>query len=211
MGTSASERCQKLSEERIPIRAYDTDKFNQGETTRIKALSGFSRYVWNDRDTTTTNEYELTLTGKYWVKVFDDALSCSSIVSDTIVFIETVDRMNIKASLEKYILRLQEELKSLQELFEECQATIKVMEQGTEQEEEKRILHIYPNPTNRDVTVVHNQIETGEKIRLYSISGTLMNTYEIIDAATTTIDVSSLPLGVYVIKAAGRTAKIVKE
>jgi uncharacterized repeat protein (TIGR02543 family) len=72
-------------------------------------------------------------------------------------------------------------------------------------------LQVYPNPVANEQLIVSNeQLKAGDKIEMYSLSGALLKIF----AATGTksaIDVSTLPVGTYVVKAGNRAAKVVKQ
>jgi hypothetical protein len=83
---SSADRCGKLADEKIPLRPFDTDKFEAGEPTTIRAVRGYAKYLWNDEIETDTYELNVSKGGNYWVKVFDET-GCSNAVSDTLKFV----------------------------------------------------------------------------------------------------------------------------
>jgi uncharacterized repeat protein (TIGR02543 family) len=71
-------------------------------------------------------------------------------------------------------------------------------------------LQIYPNPLLNEQLIVNNeQLKTGDKIEVYSLSGALLKTF-VAAGARSSIDISSLPAGVYVVKAGNGAGKVVK-
>jgi hypothetical protein len=50
----------------------------------------------------------------------------------------------------------------------------------------------------------------GDRIEVYSLSGALLKTF-VATGAKSSIDISSLPAGTYVVKAGNRAAKVVKQ
>jgi hypothetical protein len=85
---SDADRCAKLAGEKIPLRPFDTDKFEAGEPTTIRAVRGYAKYLWNDEIETDTYELNISKGGNYWVKVFDET-GCSNAVSDTLSMKDT--------------------------------------------------------------------------------------------------------------------------
>jgi uncharacterized repeat protein (TIGR02543 family) len=65
----------------------------------------------------------------------------------------------------------------------------------------------YPNPTDGQLTIDNGQWKEGEVIEIYNMSGALVATY----TATTTINVSQLPNGTYLLRVGKHTAKFVKQ
>jgi uncharacterized repeat protein (TIGR02543 family) len=70
-------------------------------------------------------------------------------------------------------------------------------------------LRIYPNPVANGLLTISN-LSGGGQVEIYSLSGTLAASYNIAGDPTV-IDISALPAGTYIVKANGKTAKIVKE
>jgi predicted nucleic acid-binding Zn-ribbon protein len=123
LAISPEESCTKLAAEKIPIRPYDTDKFSAGNTTSIRTVLGYAKYVWNGTIETTTNELNIERSGKYWVRV-ENASGCSSIISDTLEF---VDRDSQKiAQLETELAEAEQDNAALVDdttrLYEQTQA-----------------------------------------------------------------------------------------
>ncbi|MDR0687512.1 MAG: InlB B-repeat-containing protein [Prevotellaceae bacterium] len=71
-------------------------------------------------------------------------------------------------------------------------------------------LRIYPNPVSGGLLTIDNLPAGSEKVEVYSVSGALAGVYSV-TGVQATIDISSLPAGAYIVKAAGKTAKVVKE
>jgi len=69
---------------------------------------------------------------------------------------------------------------------------------------------LYPTLTSDMLTVKSENLKAGELIKVYSISGALAATYSI-TGKTTTISVSQLPNGVYLLKAGQYTGQFVKQ
>ena len=67
-------------------------------------------------------------------------------------------------------------------------------------------LQLYPNPANDHVTVLTGR-HTTESVAVYSIEGRCVMTAEVVMEGT--LDVSSLPHGVYIVKCGARTARLV--
>ena len=70
-------------------------------------------------------------------------------------------------------------------------------------------LRIYPNPVANGLLSISN-LSGGGQVEIYSLSGALAASYTI-TGNPTVIDISALPAGTYIVKANGKTAKIVKE
>ena len=73
-------------------------------------------------------------------------------------------------------------------------------------------LQVYPNPTTYKLTIVNdeNSPQTITNIEIYDITGRIVGTYRI-RPENTTIDVSQLKPGVYVLKIGNYTGRFVKE
>ena len=67
-------------------------------------------------------------------------------------------------------------------------------------------LSIYPNPVVSGLLTVTNLSGSG-RVEIYSVSGTLVASYSI-TGEQTVVDISALPTGSYIVKANGKTAKI---
>jgi len=68
---------------------------------------------------------------------------------------------------------------------------------------------IYPNPVVNGVVTINN-IQSGGRIEIYSIIGTLVKV-DNVTGATATIDVSALPAGTYIVKAGNDKAIMLKK
>jgi uncharacterized repeat protein (TIGR02543 family) len=72
-------------------------------------------------------------------------------------------------------------------------------------------LQVYPNPVVNEELIVNNEEwKTGDKIEVYSLSGALLKTF-VATGARSTIDLSTLPAGTYIVKTGNRAAKVVKQ
>jgi uncharacterized protein YjdB len=73
-------------------------------------------------------------------------------------------------------------------------------------------LQIYPNPvTNGQLIMDNGQWNAGYKVEIYNLQGALVMTVGAGFARPSIINISHLPAGVYIIKAGGRAAKVVKQ
>jgi hypothetical protein len=71
-------------------------------------------------------------------------------------------------------------------------------------------LHAYPNPMfNDQLTITSEQLRKGDKIELYNISGTRLKTFAAAGKSTT-IKLTQLPSGVYIVKAKNAMTKVMK-
>jgi hypothetical protein len=70
-------------------------------------------------------------------------------------------------------------------------------------------IKLYPNPTSSLLHIEHGQM-TGHVIRIYNITGSLLASYTIGDTETT-IDVSHLPTGTYLLRIGNYSTRFVKE
>jgi transglutaminase/protease-like cytokinesis protein 3 len=77
---------------------------------------------------------------------------------------------------------------------------------------ELRKLQAYPNPiVNGELIIANGQLNVGDKIEIYNVNGVLVETHcRASLQGGTTINIGHLPAGIYIVKAAGRTAKVVK-
>jgi hypothetical protein len=70
-------------------------------------------------------------------------------------------------------------------------------------------LTVYPNPVaNGEVKIVNGTLQAGERIEIYSISGTLVAIRKVAAGPETAINVSQLPSGVYIVKAGAYAARL---
>jgi formylmethanofuran dehydrogenase subunit D len=70
-------------------------------------------------------------------------------------------------------------------------------------------LRSYPNPTSGIVTIESASIQTGDKIELYDTHGQLVHQFSA-RKNQTTINLSFLPKGTYILKVNNKQAKIIK-
>ncbi|MDR3296630.1 MAG: T9SS type A sorting domain-containing protein [Prevotellaceae bacterium] len=70
-------------------------------------------------------------------------------------------------------------------------------------------LIVYPNPVDAALKIEHQTLRAGDKIEIYSLSGTLVKTF-VAAGSKSVLDVSSLASGTYIVKAGGVVAKVVK-
>ena len=68
-------------------------------------------------------------------------------------------------------------------------------------------LQVYPNPVADHITVMTGR-HTPETVTIYTISGTQVLSREIVMEST--IDVSALPKGIYIVKCGARATRLVK-
>jgi alpha-L-rhamnosidase len=71
-------------------------------------------------------------------------------------------------------------------------------------------LHIYPNPLSNGQFTIEG-LQKGDKVEIYSLSGQRVALYELLTGEATTLYLSHLAVGTYVVRAGGKVAKIVKE
>jgi uncharacterized repeat protein (TIGR02543 family) len=77
--------------------------------------------------------------------------------------------------------------------------------------EAQTTVKLYPNPVNNGQLIIENgQWQAGEAVKVYSISGALVATYNT-TGEKTSVNVGHLPNGTYVLKVGGYTAKFVKQ
>jgi hypothetical protein len=69
-----------------------------------------------------------------------------------------------------------------------------------------RSLFVYPNPAGDVLTVGANNDLPLQRVEIYTLSGTL-----VLVSNETTINIGHLPTGIYVVKAGGKSAKVVKQ
>ncbi|GHV72399.1 hypothetical protein FACS1894201_01330 [Bacteroidia bacterium] len=73
-----------------------------------------------------------------------------------------------------------------------------------------RKLFVYPNPVvNGELRVENGELKAGDKIEIYNVNGVLVGARRALPLQTT-IDISHLPAGEYILKIGNRTAKVVK-
>jgi hypothetical protein len=72
-------------------------------------------------------------------------------------------------------------------------------------------LQIYPNPViNGQLTIDNGQLNAGDKVEIYNVNGTLVETLRAASLQTT-INIGHLPTGVYIVKVGNKVAKVVKQ
>ena len=72
-------------------------------------------------------------------------------------------------------------------------------------------LQVYPNPANNQLTVTNDQWAANNgKLLIYNLQEEVVAAFTQ-TGAQTTVDISALPTGMYIMKAGGKTAKIVKK
>jgi len=77
--------------------------------------------------------------------------------------------------------------------------------------EAQATVRLYPNPVvNGQLTMENEQWKTGEAIEIYNLSGALSATYTA-TGEKTSLNISHLPNGTYLLKVGGYTAKFVKQ
>jgi beta-lactamase superfamily II metal-dependent hydrolase len=79
----------------------------------------------------------------------------------------------------------------------------------SKEEEAAEPLHVYPNPTTEQLTVVYDKGEM-KSIELYNLAGELLHTYAV-NAASTTLSTSNLAAGIYILRVGQSRVKFVKE
>jgi hypothetical protein len=67
----------------------------------------------------------------------------------------------------------------------------------------------YPNPTHGKITVESAAVNAGDMIDIYNLNGTLVRKYTA-EKGKTTLDMSSLPAGIYIVKINNERVKVVK-
>ncbi|MDR0833390.1 MAG: leucine-rich repeat protein [Candidatus Symbiothrix sp.] len=70
-------------------------------------------------------------------------------------------------------------------------------------------LKSYPNPTSGTVTVENASIQAGDKIEIYNINGQLVQQFSAAEKQTT-LDLSTLKRGTYILKVNGKQVKVIK-
>ena len=76
--------------------------------------------------------------------------------------------------------------------------------------EAQTAVKLYPNPTNGQLTIDNEQWKEGEAIEIYSMSGALVATYKAAGEKTS-VNISHLPNGAYLLRVGRYTAKFVKQ
>ena len=69
-------------------------------------------------------------------------------------------------------------------------------------------ISVYPNPTGGTVTIESSTLEEGDRIEVYSSTGTLVKQYSA-GSRQTKIDLANQPKGIYIIKVNGKQVKVI--
>ncbi|GHT19082.1 hypothetical protein AGMMS4957_02580 [Bacteroidia bacterium] len=74
-------------------------------------------------------------------------------------------------------------------------------------------LQIYPNPARDRITIVSDEWNVGDKVKIYNLAGALVEATHVSpqQGNTITIDVAHLPAGIYIVKVGNKSAKVVKQ
>lgn len=81
---SKEEQCLRLQSTRPHISVVNTDEFEAGNITKVRALAGYNKYFWNGQEQ--TNDTLVIHPGeKYWLQLEDDQ-GCKSLISDTLYY-----------------------------------------------------------------------------------------------------------------------------
>jgi hypothetical protein len=73
-------------------------------------------------------------------------------------------------------------------------------------------IRAYPNPVrNRQFTLENGQFAEGVNIAIYNLSGTLMRTDRVSGGATTVVNLTDIPVGIYVVRVGEQSTIIVIE
>ncbi|GHT38568.1 hypothetical protein AGMMS49965_02360 [Bacteroidia bacterium] len=67
----------------------------------------------------------------------------------------------------------------------------------------------HPNPTSGTVVIKDTAIKTGDRIEIYNLNGQLMRHFSA-QSEQTTIDISSFPTGIYILKVNNKQIKVIK-
>jgi hypothetical protein len=70
-------------------------------------------------------------------------------------------------------------------------------------------LQVYPNPTTGQLTINNEQLTIGD-VQIFDVMGRMQRVESKTAENVITLDISHLPAGVYMLKAAGQTVKVVK-
>jgi hypothetical protein len=88
--------------------------------------------------------------------------------------------------------------------------TVRLAALNTGLDAEAIALAVFPNPASAQLTIADTQLQAGDRIEVFNMQGTLLATYTAAGSRTT-ISIANLPQGNYIVKAANRIAKIVKQ
>ncbi|GHT23563.1 hypothetical protein AGMMS4957_15290 [Bacteroidia bacterium] len=70
-------------------------------------------------------------------------------------------------------------------------------------------LQSHPNPTSGTVVIKDTAVKTGDRIEIYNLNGQLMRQFSAQNEQTT-IDISSFPTGIYILKVNNKQIKVIK-
>jgi hypothetical protein len=70
-------------------------------------------------------------------------------------------------------------------------------------------LQSYPNPTSGIVTITNTSIQAGDKIEIFDTQGQLVNQFSA-EKNQTTVNLSSLPKGTYIVKVNNKQVKLIR-
>jgi hypothetical protein len=68
---------------------------------------------------------------------------------------------------------------------------------------------VYPNPAHGSITIKSSGMKAGDRIEFYNTAGTVVRRYQA-EPSQTTLDISSLPRGIYIVNVNGKQVKVVK-
>jgi hypothetical protein len=71
-------------------------------------------------------------------------------------------------------------------------------------------ISVYPNPTQGSVTIRSAGMKAGDRIDFCNASGTVVSRYQAVEPSQTTLDISSLPKGIYIVNVNGKRVKVIK-
>ncbi|GHT13870.1 hypothetical protein AGMMS4956_10730 [Bacteroidia bacterium] len=73
-------------------------------------------------------------------------------------------------------------------------------------------LQIYPNPTtNGELRIESGELNAGDKVEIYNVNGTLVETRHATSLQGNSINIAHLSAGIYLVKVGNRVAKVVKQ
>ncbi|MDR0833410.1 MAG: T9SS type A sorting domain-containing protein [Candidatus Symbiothrix sp.] len=85
-----------------------------------------------------------------------------------------------------------------------------ITDSGGDEVKESKTIVGYPNPTNGIIVIDNSTLPEREPIHVSNFDGQKYNIYEVSNGATTTLDLSELPAGIYFLHSGGKSQKIVK-
>jgi len=92
-------------------------------------------------------------------------------------------------------------------VWDECYFRLMDDQQGIQTPQANASVSVSPNPAQTDITV--SGTVSGAKIKLFNVGGILLQTVPAQDNSTS-VDVSSLPKGLYLLQTGGQTVKLIK-